>query len=214
MTIQEVKRTRKRIFIAYHNGTEDLTIDSNENALPAFQQALDRLPELTCEIIGVDKAYALNMRALGIKMGEQGEADTVSVIAQKSLADAAKALNIVTPPRLLAHPTEPGSYTPPLTEAQADPVWALIEAAKDYVKGNRAQGILPGIGNTLGDDDESGGGEGEDPGQGKIPGTEEAEETEKPTRGKGGKRGKGKGGKKAAAGAVTPFPGSEHGPGQ
>jgi hypothetical protein len=175
LTIQSVKRTRKRIFIAYHNGVEDLTISSTDNPLPDFHTALDKLPALMCVICAFPESYAEGLRPMGIKMGEQGEADTVSVLGQKSLSDAAKALNIVTPPRLLAHPTEPGTYTPPLTEEQAEGVWALIEAAKDYVKGKRAQGVLPGFDGEE-DEEEHGGGEGEgkeNPAQEKLPGVVE-----------------------------------------
>lgn len=157
IVIKKIKRTRRKLLIAWHNGTEDLSVNSTENALPEFHAALDALASLTCEVCAWQSDYAANMRVMGVTMGMQGEADTVSILAQKSLVDAGKALNIATPPRLLAHPTEPGSYTPPLTEAQAELVWSLIEAAKDYAKGNRAQGVLPGIGGV--EEEDEGGGE-------------------------------------------------------
>lgn len=167
--IKTVKRTRKRLAVSWHNGTEDRSVNSTENALPEFQTSLDALAPLVCEICAWPAEYALNLRILGVKMGEQGEADTVSILAQKSLVDAGKALNIATPPRLLAHPTEPGSFTPPLTDAQAELVWALIEAAKDYAKGNRAQGELPGIGGVEDPENDEGGGELPDDAQGELP---------------------------------------------
>ena len=157
LIIQRVKRTRKRLFVSWSKGDDEQSVNSTENALPEFQQSLDALAPLVCEICAFPSSYVENIRVMGVVMGEQGEADTVSIIAQKSLSDAAKAFNIVTPPRLLAHPTQPGSYTPPLTEAQAELVWALIEAAKDYAKGNRAQGELPGIGGNAEEDEEGGG---------------------------------------------------------
>lgn len=156
-TIKRVKRTRKKLFVLWHNGSDDHSVNSTENALPEFQPALEALASLVCDIIGVPHDYAINLRVIGLVMGEQGEADTVSILAQKSLVDAGKALNIVTPPRLLAHPSEPGSYTPPLTNAQAELVWRAIEAAKDYAKGNRAQGELPGIGGNVEEDEEEDG---------------------------------------------------------
>lgn len=157
IVIKKIKRTRRKLLIAWHNGTEDLSVNSTENALPEFHEALDALASLTCEVCAWSPEYSENMRVMGVAMGEQGEAETVSILAQKSLVDAGKALNIATPPRLLSHPTEPGSYTPPLTDKQAELVYALIEAAKDYAKGNRAQGELPGIGGV--EDEEEGGGE-------------------------------------------------------
>lgn len=157
IVIKKIKRTRRKLYISWNNGTEDLSVNSTENALPEFHTALDALASLTCEVCAWPSDYAANMRVMGVVMGEQGEADTVSILAQKSLGDAGKALNIATPPRLLAHPTEPGSYPPPLTDAQAELVWSLIEAAKDYAKGNRAQGELPGIGGVDENEDEGGG---------------------------------------------------------
>lgn len=146
LTIQKIKRTNKRIFIAYLNGSEKLTVNSDENALPEFHEALVRLGSLIEAILHVPTAWTIeNLRVIGLTMGNQGEAQTVSILGQKSLSDASKAFNIVTPPRLLSHPTQPGSYTPPLTTEQAEVVYAMIEAAKNYVVGNRAQGMLEGL---------------------------------------------------------------------
>lgn len=181
IVIAKVKRTRKRLFVSWNNGSEDRSVNSTENALPDFQTSLDALAPLVCEICAWPAEYAQDLRVMGVVMGEQGEADTVSIIAQKSLVDAGKALNISTPPRLLAHPTEPGSYTPPLMDAQAELVWALIEAAKDYAKGNRAQGELPGIGGIEEEDDLGGG---EQPDENSDPLPFEAEEAAPKKRGR------------------------------
>lgn len=154
-TIQKVKRTRRKIFIAWHNGTEDRTCNSDENALPAFEKALSALAPLIATICHLQPKYALtDMRVSGVVMGSQGGGETVSIVAQKSLSDASKALNIVTPPRLLQHPSEPGSYTAELASMDAELVFDLIEAAKDYAMNKRAQGTLELIGG--GDDDEAG----------------------------------------------------------
>jgi len=153
-TIKKVKRTRKKLYVLWHNGADDHSVNSTDNALPEFQPALDALASLVCEICAWPADYASNLRIMGLVMGTQGEADTVSILAQKSLVDAGKALAITTPPRLLSHPSEPGSYTTPLTNAQAELVWAVVEAAKDYAKGNRAQGELPGIGGNTQDEDQ------------------------------------------------------------
>lgn len=154
LTIKKVKRTNKRIFVGFHNGTEDRTVNSTDNALPDFSKSLDALSPLVCDICGFTKTYAQDLRVVGVVIGSQGDADTVSILAQKSLRDAGKALQITTPPRLLKHPTEPGTYTPPIAEVDAELVYALIEASKDYAKGNRAQGELPLLNPVEGDGDD------------------------------------------------------------
>lgn len=143
LLINTVKRTRRAIDIQYHSGAEGRGVNSPDNPLPAFTAALDALPALVCQILALPTSYTENLKITGLVMGLQGEADTVSILAQKSLNDASKAFNIVTPPRLLAHPTEPGSYTPPLSNADAALVWTVIEESKAYVSGDRAQGQLP-----------------------------------------------------------------------
>lgn len=144
ITIHVVKRTRRFIFIAYDKGDEVLTVRSNENPLPAFIQALEALGPLVGIICHLPKEYtAVNLRVQAVTLDTQGGARTVSITAQKSLDDAGKALKLVTPPRLLEHPTEEGSYTPPLEKDALGLVEELIEQAKEYVKGNRAQGTIP-----------------------------------------------------------------------
>lgn len=146
LEIVRFRRTRKTIYVSYWNGTEHLSIDSRDNPLPALQVSLDALSSIVCKICAFPEGYcAEGMRVLGVTMGEQGEADTVSIFAQKSLSDAAKAFNIITPPRLLAHPSQPGTYTPPLSETDAAAIYDLIENIKDYITGERQQGLLPDL---------------------------------------------------------------------
>lgn len=153
LTIQKIKRSNRKLFIAYTKGGEELTVDSPDNPLPEFLTAMAHLVEILGDVLHVPTTWTgENCRIVGMNLGEQGGAETVSILAQKSLPDAGKAFKIVTPPRLLSHPVEPGSYTSPLTEAQAQWVHELIEQAKQYVLGNRAQGVLPGL-NPDEDDD-------------------------------------------------------------
>lgn len=143
LTIHAVKRTRRFIFIDYAVGDESMTVRSNDNPLPDFTKALDDLALLVGVICHLPEDYCTTgMKIDGIKLITQG-ARVVSVVAQKSVHDASKAFKIVTPGRLLEHPTEEGSYTPPLPDMWIAVVEEIIEQAKQYVLGNRAQGQLP-----------------------------------------------------------------------
>lgn len=136
-------RTRKTICIHYAQGDGKFDLDERDNPLPSFGTAFDALAPLVATVLHVTPEWATeNLRVIGIIMGEQGGAATVQLVCRKSLSDASKEFPFKTPPRLLASPTEPGSYTPPLTEAEAGLVWEAVEQAKLYVRGDRAQGQI------------------------------------------------------------------------
>lgn len=150
ITIHKVKRTRRFIFVAYDKGDEVLTLRSNDNPLPAFVTALDALSPLVAQVCHFPEDYCdVDLRVMEVLLGSQGGSRTVSIGAQKSLDDASKAFKIVTPPRLLEHPTQGGSYTPALADHDKEKIEEVIAQAKAYLAGDRAQGQLP-----LGDDDD------------------------------------------------------------
>lgn len=140
--IVSAQRTRKTVCIHWRQGDGSFDLDERDNPLPAFVQAFDALVDLVPTILHLPTGWTENLRVIGIKMGEQGGAATVQLICRKSVSDASKEFPFVTPYRLLAHPSEPGSYTPPLSEADAALVWEAVEQAKAYVKGDRAQGQI------------------------------------------------------------------------
>lgn len=140
--IVSAQRTRKTICIHYRQGDGKFDLDERDNPLPAFVQAFDALVALVPTILHLPAQWTENLRVIGIKMGEQGGAATVQLVCRKSVSDASKEFPFVTPYRLLAHPEEPGSYTPPLTDADAALVWDAVEQAKAYVRGDRAQGQI------------------------------------------------------------------------
>lgn len=144
ITIHQIKRSRRFIFIAYDKGDEVMTVKSNEIPLPEFGSALDALAEVVSIVLHLPIEYTdTDLRVMGATLDTQGGARSVSIIAQKSLDDAGKAFKIVTPPRFLEHPSEKGSYTPPLEADARDAVDELVAQAKRYILGERAQGTLP-----------------------------------------------------------------------
>lgn len=155
LTILKVRRTRKAISIHYRNGDEDHDITSRDNPLPAFGKALDALPPLVCELLALPAGYVENMKATGLTISDGSGNEQVTIVAQKSLPDSNGPFNIATPLRLMDLPEAEGSYSPPLTDKQVALVDEVIEQAKAYVLGNRAQGQIVF---EDGDDDEDGDG--------------------------------------------------------
>ncbi len=168
--ILKVWRTRKRIIITYQKGDDELREKSRDNPLNAFNNSLDDLASTCCTICAFPKEYGDGMRIMGLEVTEKGGVEAVSIFAQKDVPDAAKTFQIHTPARLLEHPTKPGTYTPPLSTKDVNRLRDAIEAAKDYVKGKRAQGQL-----SLEDDEEDPDGDGPaEPADGKqipLPGS-------------------------------------------
>jgi hypothetical protein len=180
--IHTIKRTRKRIEINWTQGEAKFGLKERDNPLQSFNLALDALAPLVSTICHLPDDYAkTNLRVVGVVMSEQGGTEMVSIIARKGLDDASKEFLFTTPARLLAHPTEPGSYTPPLSNAEAAAVFEVLEQAKLYIRGERAQGQIA----FEGDDDEEGEEDANDPLPFETPeaaGEKPAEEKPKRTR--------------------------------
>lgn len=141
--IGKVKRTRKRIEIDWGQGDAAFVLRERDNPLPSFNVSFDALSPVVAAICHFPEDYCLtNLRIVGIVMGEMSGTKTVSIIARKTLDDAAKEFAFTTPARLLANPTEPGTYTPPLSPEHAELVAEAEEQAKLYIRGERAQGQM------------------------------------------------------------------------
>lgn len=141
--IVTIKRTRKRIEIAWHQGDASFGLKERDNPLPSFVAAFDALAPLVATVCHFPPDYAaINLRVVGLTLGEQGGSQTAALVARKGIDDASQEFVFNTPPRLLADPSEEGSYTPPLDPANAELVATLVEEAKRYIRGERAQGQI------------------------------------------------------------------------
>lgn len=149
ISILEVRRTRRFIRIHYRKGDEDFKIRSNENPLKAFNDALDAMAPLSCKVCEAGPGWLDKVRVMGVSIGDLRDAKTVSVHVQKAVSLSGKVLELTTPPALLSTPQTEGGVTDPLPNEDAELVATVIEEAKRYVKGERAQGVM-----DLGDDDE------------------------------------------------------------
>lgn len=154
------KLTRKTVRSAWQQGDGKFDLDERDNPLPALAKSLLALVPVVTSILHVHDVWGNDLRIIGVKMGEQGGAATVQIMCRKSISDAAKEFDFITPYRLLAHPSEPGTYTEPLTDARAALVWEVVEQFKNYIRGDRAQGQIEFEGED--DDDADGAGAGKD----------------------------------------------------
>ncbi len=162
--IISVKRGRRNVVIHYAKGDAKFELDERDNPLESFYQAFDALPAVVGTICHFGANYTKSgMRVVKMDMGTKGGAPTVALHVRKDIDDAAKEFAFKTPERLLAHPTQEGKYTPPLPKADAGLVEEMIEQAKLYVKGDRAQGEISFEGDEEDDEDGDGDGEGELP---------------------------------------------------
>jgi hypothetical protein len=144
IVITTINRTRKSIRIGWTQGDASFDLDETDNPLPAFNLALTALDPLVSVICHLPPAYSkTDIRINGLIIGSKGGADTVVLDVRKGLDYSAKEWKFKTPERLLAQPEEEGTYSPPLKEEEAALVFEMIEQAKAYVRGERAQGVLP-----------------------------------------------------------------------
>ena len=176
MNIQKVRLKRRAVEISYESNGEQHNITSRDMPLPSFVKSVENLTSLVLDVLHLPTDYQKGLKPTGITLTEKQETHLVTITATKELTDCNSPFNIATPLRFLSVPQEEGSYSPPLTEKQVALVDAVIREAKDYVKGNRAQGQLPlDAEDDMTDEDDQAEDEGDD-----LPGTTEAKKTRKP----------------------------------
>ena len=149
MHIDKVTRSRKSIAVQFTVEDEKRIIVSHDNPLPSFPKAFDPLPKVACEILELPAGYADGMSITGIQIRTTGGNEYAILTGTKDLPDSSQLFRFSTPPRLLEQPVEEGTYSPPLTEKQADLIADALHEVAKYARGERAQGTL-----DLEDDDD------------------------------------------------------------
>lgn len=155
MKITSVRLNRTKVSIQYENDGDTLTVESHDRPLPSFFDAVKALGPIVLEVLHLPASYAGKpnpkdlattlhpLKPTGLTIAEKQETRLVCLTASKELPDSHSPFNISTPLRFLEHPQEEGSYSPALTAEQVKAVECVIEEAKAYVQGKRAQGQLP-----------------------------------------------------------------------
>ena len=137
LVIHKVRLTRRNVIIKYHNGAAALTCEDPENPLPEFKSAIAALGALVLEICHLPDDYSEGLLATGVTVTDDGQ---FTIQAKKSFGDAASPLNIATPLRV--REAEEGGKLPGLTDEQDNLIEEVLEQAKRYILGERAQGVL------------------------------------------------------------------------
>jgi len=157
MEIQKVRLTRTKVSITYSNNGEEHSVSSNERPLKAFIDSIAALKPLilaTCELPESyagreptkeedDKEQCNPLRPTGITISTKGDARSVCITATKVLSRTVGPMNLCVPLRLIDHPTEEGAVSTPYSDAEVEVIENVIQCAKDYINGERAQGTLP-----------------------------------------------------------------------
>lgn len=143
MKIQEVRVKSRSVSISYENEGSDYSITSKDVPLPAFYKAIEALRGTILGILHLPAEYVEGLKPIGLTVADKQEVQLVCLVAQKSLPECHSPFNIATPLRFMEHPKEEGSYSPALEGADLEVISEVIEQAKAYVRGDRAQGQLP-----------------------------------------------------------------------
>jgi hypothetical protein len=156
MYIQKVRLTRSKVAISYRTPTgEDHHVETSDAPLPSFVAAIHALAPLIVAIVHLPGEYAEKLTPLGLTLVDKQDSKLVTLSGKKDLPDSHSPFNISTPLRFLEHPKEEGTYSPALTDAEVALVNEVIEEAKRYLRGERAQGSLP-LDSTTDDADDEG----------------------------------------------------------
>lgn len=143
MKITKIRIKRRSISISYQNDGNDFSLTSTDRPRPEMYQALNDLQPIMLEILHLPEDYSEGLKPTGLTLVDKQEVQLVTLVGQKSLPECHSPLNLATPLRFLEHPKEEGSYSPALDQDAIERISALVEEAKAYVKGDRAQGQLP-----------------------------------------------------------------------
>ncbi len=154
LVIVKVRRTRRHVVIHYTNGEEDHQLKSRDNPLPELDRAIAALAPIVLNVLHLPESYGVdNFKCTGLTVSDAGGNAQVTLVAQKQLPECNGPLNLATPLRLLDEPIAEGAVGKPLNDEQAEAVQEVIEQAKAYVRGDRAQGQIPLEDDDGGEDD-------------------------------------------------------------
>jgi hypothetical protein len=141
--------------IEYTNEGEKLTLVSHDRPLPEFVQSVEALVPLVINTLGLPKTYAGKkptegdkepgnpLTPTGITIVTKGDSRQVLITATKVLSATPSPLNLTVPLRYMDAPTEEGATSEPYSAKEVELLEDVIQHAKDYLTGKRAQGSLP-----------------------------------------------------------------------
>jgi hypothetical protein len=155
MEITAVKVSRTNVHIGYHTKElGDATLDHDEKPLPSLYKAMEALIPLVLETLMLPKSYAgkkpaegdteagYPIRITGVIISMKGNSRLAMITAVKVI-DTPAPFNMTVPARYMDPPTKEGATSVPYSDKHVALIEDVIEEAKRYLKGERAQGNLP-----------------------------------------------------------------------
>jgi hypothetical protein len=155
MEITKVRISRNNVHLEYNNEGDTYKYDSKDKPLPSFYKAVDALAPVICSTLGLPKSYVgkkptegdtepgLPLRPTGLTITTKGESRMVTLVGQKTVSTSPSPFNIATPLRYMDAPTEEGACSEPYGTKDCAIIEEVIEEARKYLRGERAQGQLP-----------------------------------------------------------------------
>jgi hypothetical protein len=155
MEIKKVQITRTAVHLEYENEGDTYKYESSDKPLPSFYNAVKALAPLVIETLDLPKSYVgrepqegdktpgLPLRVVGVTFVTKGESRQVLITATKVLALTPSPFNITVPLRYMDQPTKEGATSEPYGKKHVNLLEDVIEQAKAYLRGERAQGTLP-----------------------------------------------------------------------
>lgn len=123
---------------------EEQEITSHEAPLKEFDEALQALAPIACNILEVGKAYdeGMNVRSVRIKRTKKGTR-SVSIGVEKTLSAVDNPHRLATPFFTIDAPSEGEQGARECSSKQTEVIDAFIAQAEKYQNGERQQRLLP-----------------------------------------------------------------------
>lgn len=124
------------------HGNDKYSMESLDEPAPVFKRALQNLAQHVIDICELSDEAPESFTVLGVSLSDTEGISGVTITALKELAHSNAPLVLNTPHKPFEPYTEGVEDPNCLTDDQIEAVEILIEAARDYLRGKRAQGDL------------------------------------------------------------------------
>ena len=143
---KKIRNKDDQVILVYEDetphGNDKYTMESFDEPAPEFKKALNGLAQHVIDICELSDEAPDNFNVKGISLSDTDGITGVTITALKQLVHSNAPLVLNTPHKPFEPYTEGGDTSNCLTSDQIEAVEKLIEAARDYLRGKRAQGDL------------------------------------------------------------------------
>ncbi|MCF7839775.1 MAG: hypothetical protein K9N22_03260 [Candidatus Marinimicrobia bacterium] len=143
---KKIRYKDNQVILTYEDetphGNDKYTMESFDEPAPEFKKALSGLAPHVIDICELSNESPDNISVLGVSLSDTDGITGVTITALKNLVRSNAPLVLNTPHKPYESYTKDGDDSNCLTDDQIDAVETLVEAARDYLRGKRAQGDL------------------------------------------------------------------------